>query len=744
MSLRKYKFPFIAIYIIIFFMGSLTIAQQDIVNGNLIQFSDNGLWCWFQDERAIVDQNNGLIILGADESQAGYGGPPRNGIVRAIVYNLQTGTPNRFVLRTAGCDDHNVPGFILRPDGKPLAMYSDHYDTYNRYRVFNGNSWSTEQRYDWSDMGGSNYTIAYNNLYYLSDEGRMYDFSRANNRAPNFIISDNMGDSWSWGGQLTTNTSSSYNKGYYKYWSNGVDRIDFIFTEQHPRDTLTSIYHGYIKDGKAYKSDGTLVDSDIRDTTFIPAYWNFTKVFSNGTTIGDKTMYRCWQSDLVRYDDGTIAAIITARSNQYISYGYPDNQINPPHDFIYCRYDGVDWSYTYLDKAGYKFYASEGDYVGLGALCPNDPNTLYISTPYDPRDTLIDLGVREIFKGVTSDDGATWSWTPLTENSTRDNVRPIVPEWDESHSILLWCRGTYISAQSFDAAIVGVIQSDTENVSLMHYVDATLSNTTLADGSQLITTGPDSNPGVADNMWHQRTGYGNGNIVFTSAELSGENAPTLKTQIIGPSNGTYDVWVNFWANPEADWRVKAGLTETNMQVFRHMANKQVEAGDHDTTIVLSGGGNTFLYQAYVGRLTLSANETFEVFVDDEAIQTGTSGTLVGDIARTWYDGISFAKLDGVVNIREHKSLPVVFQLSQNYPNPFNPTTTIRYSIPEAQFVTLKVFNVVGEEVATLVNEYISAGSHSITWNSLDNPSGIYFYNIIAGNYSEIKKMVLLR
>ena len=733
-------------FLMVIFIQAVTVGQTepDLVKGNLIQFNDNGLWCWFQDERSIVDQYNEVIIVGADESQSGYGGPPRNGIVRAVVYDLQTGIPYKFILRTAGCDDHNVPGFILRPDGKPLAIYSDHYDNYNRYRIFNGNSWSAEQRYDWSDMGGSNYTIAYNNLYYLSDEGRMYDFSRANNRAPNFIISDDMGNSWSWGGQLTTNTSSSYNKGYYKYWGNGVDRIDFIFTEQHPRDTLTSIYHGYIIDGKAYKSDGSLVDNDIRDTTFIPAYWDFTKVFSNGTTIGDKTMYRCWQSDLMRYDDGTIAAIITARSNQYISYGYPDTQINPPHDFVYCRYDGTDWSYTYLGKAGYKFYPEEGDYVGLGALCPNDPNTIYISTPYDPRDSTIDLGVREIFKGESSDNGATWSWIPITENSTRDNVRPIVPDWDGKNSVLLWCRGTYFSAQSFDAAVVGIIQNKSENFSLMHYVDATLSNTSLADGSPLVTTGPDPNQGPADNMWHQRTGFGNGNIVFTSAEIGGENAPTLKTNAMVSSGGTYDVWVNFWANPEADWRIKSGLTETNMQVFRHMANKLVEQGDHDTTIVLTGGGNTFLYQAYVGRLELSANETFEVFVDDEAIQTGTSGTLIGNTARTWYDGISFAKIDAAVSVPQTDDVPDEINLSQNYPNPFNPLTTIEYSVPENANVSLKIYNLLGQEIATLVNGYVFAGSYSIKWDARNEPSGIYFYNLTIDTYSETRKMILLK
>ena len=734
---------------LILVFNAISFGQKDIVNGNLIQFNDNGLWCWFQDERSIVDTVNGKIILGFDESQAGVGGSPRNGIVRAVIYNLQSGTPERYDLRKSGCDDHNAPGFIIRPDGKYLTMYSDHYDYYNRYRIFDGNSWSAEQSFDWKARpGGTDYTIAYNNLYYLSDEDRMYNFSRANHRTPNFIISDNMRDSWIWGGQLTTNSSSSYNKGYYKYWSNGIDRIDFIFTEQHPRDTLTSIYHGYIKGGKAYRSDGTLVDSDIMDTTLIPAYWNFTKVFSNGTVIGDKTMYRCWQSDLVRYDDGTLAAIITARSNQYISYGYPDNQVNPPHDFIYCRYDGSNWSYTYLGKAGFKFYASEADYVGLGALCPNDPTTLYISTPYDPRDSTIDLGVREIFKGVTSDNGTTWSWFPITQNSTRDNVRPIVPAWDKNNTVVLWCRGTYISAQSFDAAIVGIIDNKLISPSLMTYVDADLSNTTLSNGNPLVTTGPDVNAGADDNQWHQRTGYGNVGSVFTSSETgNGENVPGLKTEITVTQTATYDVWVNFWANPTADWRIKAGLSDNSMQIFRSMANKQVDDGAHNTTVVLTGSGNTYLYQAYLGRVEMTAGSTFDVYIDDDAVQTGTSNTSVGDVARTWYDGISYANAGEFIpsDITEGSNIvPINFSLEQNYPNPFNPVTNIEFSIPQNDFVTLKIYNVVGEEIATLVNEEITAGSYTITWNAEFLPSGVYYYKITANNNSLIKKMVLLK
>ncbi|MFO7446434.1 MAG: T9SS type A sorting domain-containing protein [Ignavibacteriaceae bacterium] len=751
-NFRKYLWLLVNVTIL---SGSNLVAQvQDEVNGNLIQFNDNGLWCWFQDERAIIDKSSGKLILGSDASQAGVGYSARDGAIEAVIYDLNTGLSGRYELADMGCDDHNVPGFILRPDGKYLSMYSEHYDYYNsRYRIFDGSEWSPEQVFDWmARPGGTNYTIAYNNLYYLSEEERMYNFSRAVNRSPNFIVSDDMGDTWSFGGQLTTNTSNSYNKGYYKYWSNGVNRIDFIFTEQHPRDTLTSIYHGYLQDGRAYNSNGIIVDDNIYDSTFVPAFWNFTRVFGDNTIIGNIAFRRCWQSDLVRYDDGTISAIITARTNQSYSPGYPDNNINPEHEFVYCRFDGSNWSYSYLGKAGLKFYASEADYVGLGALVPDDPNTLYISTPYDPRDTTINLGVREIFKGVTSNNGETWEWTPVTQNSVRDNIRPIVPAWENNKTALLWCRGTYISAQGFDAAVVGIIENNSEISGEKNYIDASESNTNYVNGSTITATGPDENPGTSDNQWHERTGIGNGGNIYTSAELTdGENAPMIKTHINLPDGGTYDVWVNFWGHPNvySEWRIKAGLSPENMQLFRSMACKQVEGTDYESEPVLSSNSESYLYQAYIGRV--NDVRSFDVFVDDSAYNIGTPQPIIaGDINRTWYDGVSYAAVTEIpVSVNGDQNIPSEFTLKQNYPNPFNPSTTISYLLNKPSTVKLTVYNMLGQKIKVLLDGFRNAGGHSIMWDATDDSSipvtsGVYFYQLKTDKQVLQKKMVLVR
>lgn len=88
--------------------------------------------------------------------------------------------------------------------------------------------------------------------------------------------------------------------------------------------------------------------------------------------------------------------------------------------------------------------------------------------------------------------------------------------------------------------------------------------------------------------------------------------------------------------------------------------------------------------------------------------------------------------------------PVQFELSQNYPNPFNPNTTIKFSIPQSSNVSLKVFNALGQEVSTLVNQNMEAGSHTINFDATQLNSGIYFYRLEAGMFNEVRKMTLLK
>ncbi len=98
----------------------------------------------------------------------------------------------------------------------------------------------------------------------------------------------------------------------------------------------------------------------------------------------------------------------------------------------------------------------------------------------------------------------------------------------------------------------------------------------------------------------------------------------------------------------------------------------------------------------------------------------------------------------ITGINDHPSVVTDFVLSQNYPNPFNPATTISYRIPQNGIVVLKIYNTLGAEVATLVNEYQNAGQYAIQFNASNFASGLYVYKIQAGKFSEMKKMLLLK
>ena len=97
-----------------------------------------------------------------------------------------------------------------------------------------------------------------------------------------------------------------------------------------------------------------------------------------------------------------------------------------------------------------------------------------------------------------------------------------------------------------------------------------------------------------------------------------------------------------------------------------------------------------------------------------------------------------------VGINDQANQLLTFKLEQNYPNPFNPTTNFQYSIASRQFVNLKIFNVLGQEIETLVNEEKPAGNYEVEFNAANLPSGVYFYRIQAGSFNQVRKMLLIK
>jgi hypothetical protein len=107
----------------------------------------------------------------------------------------------------------------------------------------------------------------------------------------------------------------------------------------------------------------------------------------------------------------------------------------------------------------------------------------------------------------------------------------------------------------------------------------------------------------------------------------------------------------------------------------------------------------------------------------------------------WTDSI---RINVVTGLEDEVSLPTAFKLEQNYPNPFNPSTRIKYQVSSISHVSLMVYDVLGNEIATLVNEEKEAGFHSVDFSGSELPSGVYFYKLTAGNFISTRKMLLLK
>jgi len=165
--------------------------------------------------------------------------------------------------------------------------------------------------------------------------------------------------------------------------------------------------------------------------------------------------------------------------------------------------------------------------------------------------------------------------------------------------------------------------------------------------------------------------------------------------------------------PAADSIVRSGLTEHVPDI--------APAGD-------------YVFVTYIGDYPSSIIDSCCFYFTKEEAAYASGGTDNWRTLKGWFDDLSSAR----------GSLPTEYALSQNYPNPFNASTVIEYQLPEASDVKLEVYNILGEKVATLVNGVEEAGYRSVTWDASNASSGIYFYKLTAGDFTETMRMMLVK
>lgn len=215
----------------------------------------------------------------------------------------------------------------------------------------------------------------------------------------------------------------------------------------------------------------------------------------------------------------------------------------------------------------------------------------------------------------------------------------------------------------------------------------------------VLTIIPDQEAG---SRTHASVNYWD-NIRFTSIEPIPVELTSFTAAVIGNSI-------------KLEWST---ATETNNKGF------EIQRGINNRDLVTVG---------FVGGKGTTTEKQIYSYIDTER----QPGTVYYRLKQIDFNGsYDYSKVVEVTRV-------VSYELTQNYPNPFNPTTTITYSLPQNGLVTLKVYDVLGSEVAELVNGQIDAGVHKVNFNGVNLNSGVYFYTIKTGNFSETKKLMLMK
>ncbi len=365
-----------------------------------------GAWCWFGDPRGLHHNNRTYI-----------GWIDQEGDVKVASYDHTTRLRTTAVLRWSfERNDHATPSLHVRPDGRLMVFYSGHNGSKMYYRVSeepgNVTSWHAERTVPTNTSGSLGYT--YPNPVQLSAENdRLWLFWRGGNWQPNFSTSTDGGNSWS---TAQTLVNQSDHRPYIKFSSNKTNRIHFAFTQGHPRNINTNIYHAYYRNGAFYRANGTRIKS-LSSLPLSPTETD--KIYD--------TDYRSWVHDIALDPYGRPIIVFAV---------FPSTL---DHRYYYARWTGLSWRRYQITPAGGTISDSrEPHYSGGITLDHEDPSVVYLSREVN--------GMHEVETWRTSDGGPTWSRAAVTSSSSVDNVRPISPRglqpFDDDMSVV-WMRGNY-------------------------------------------------------------------------------------------------------------------------------------------------------------------------------------------------------------------------------------------------------------------------------------------------------------
>ncbi len=394
--------------------------------------AEDAAWCWFSDPRAVYYKGDKEAIY--------YGFINSNGDVMVKSLDLIKRKMTEYILHESlEIDDHNVPTFLFLPDGKILSFYNHHNGD-----IFMRKSKKAEDITEWNQeviilKKDSINRYCYTNPIMLSEENnRIYLFGRnlVRNNEGAFndtriycIYSDDYGETWSPEVNLLYNEGRN-NPQYVKYTSDNRSRIDFLFTNGHPKlGSDISVHHMYYQKGYFRQTNGEKIGTfenlpiKIKETG---------KIYD-----ADKTGVRGWIWDIA----------LDKSNNPVVTYArYPDEQ---NHEYYYAKWDGSRWidkkiinsgSYITIIKPGEKI--KEAHYSGGIVLDHNNPDNVYLSSTINNK--------FEIIKCEVNLDGNLKMYN-VTSYSQSDNIRPYIVDGNfMGKPILLWMSGNYYHYTDYD------------------------------------------------------------------------------------------------------------------------------------------------------------------------------------------------------------------------------------------------------------------------------------------------------
>ena len=524
-------------------------CQTGVMHGTTVTIKKNGGWNWFSDDRALLDGDQLVIGTVAGTTRDGS----IAGDVQVTSYNIKTGQGHTTTLAPAfAVDDHVLPALLKRSDGRYLAAFSRHdADGLMRWtlstRPGDISAWAPIQTVNANTV--DSHGMCFSNLVQVSapagrggaasalpaTPGRIYDFVRSVGDDPNYLVSDDNGETFHYGGHflMWDNPDPKFpGRPYIKYASNGTDTVWLACTEDHPSEYNTGIYAGFIRNGRLNPSVGqslgllsTTTETSVKPTSLTRVFQGAPDAIAYLNDIKVAPDRRPVLTFSVRKDDG--------------------------HDlrYWYARFDGREWKAHEIAHAGSTIYMGEANYAGLATIDPANPWNIFISANSDPA-TGMPLkssadGKRhyEIYKGTTTDMGATWTWQAITANSAADNIRPVIPARQTDRRVVLWLRGTMTTYKDYSLDVVGIVEDAAPPMHLPLHMQAR------------ITASPKTDPTLAANARNVDARAAQDGLEPRS---SGDNQPLSHFDWWPDHNITAPAWVQY------DWPKPVTLTSTEV------------------------------------------------------------------------------------------------------------------------------------------------------------------------------------